>query len=184
MISVIVTSIGYSKHIEPLYHTLSGWGDFEFVFIAGDHLVRKSRAELTNIGLAAATGDWLLVLDDDVVCKGAYWETIHSLDSNCVYGCEIHPNKLEHDVRWLNEWCILIPRELYEKIGGFDENFKTSMAFGGADYCLRAQEAGYGVEPLDVDFRHLEAGTKMDITPGHEATRVANLQYLKEKWNL
>jgi len=184
MISIIVTSIGYFEdHIIPLYKSFSRYGDFEFILVLGDRASKKSRSELTNKGLAAATGDWLLVLDSDVRCEGDY-NFINELPDDHIYGTEIHNMKMGRDIEWLNEPVLLIPRSLYEEIGGFDENFKTSMAFGGCDYSIRAKKAGWPVKYLDAPFVHLAANTSVKITENHGETRNANLKYICEKWDL
>ena len=184
MISVIVTSIGYfDEHIVPLYQSFSSYGDFEFILVLGDEASKKSRSELTNKGLAVATGDWLLVLDNDVRCEGDY-SFINELPDDRLYGPEIHGMKMGRDVVWLNESIILIPRPLYEEIGGFDENFTTSMAFGGCDYCIRAKEAGWPVKHLVVPFVHLVASTCVEISENYGESRNANLKYICEKWDL
>ena len=184
MISIIVTSIGYfDEYIVPLYQSFSKHGDFEFVLVLGDEASKKSRSELLNNGLAAATGDWLLVLDSDVICEGDY-SFINELPDDYIYGTEIHNMKMGRDIVWLNECVTLIPRSLYEEIGGFDENFKTSMAFGGCDYSIRAKKAGWPVRQLDAPFVHLIASTSLKITENHQDMRNANLKYICEKWDL
>ena len=184
MISIIVTSIGFfDEHIVPLYQSFSNYGDFEFILVLGDETRKKSRSELTNRGLAAATGDWLLVLDSDVRCEGDY-SFIYELPDDHIYGILIHKMKMGRDIEWLDECGILIPRSLYEEIGGFDENFLTSMAFGGCDYSIRAKKAGWTVKHLDAPFVHLVARTKEAITENHWETRNANVKYICKKWDL
>jgi len=179
MISIVVTSVGYfGEHIVPLVSSFTRFGDPEIII----SMTTKSRAEATNGAMRAATGDWIMVLDNDVRCKGDYG-FIESLDPHNIYGPDLHPNKLGQGVSWLNEWCIIIPREVYLTVGGFDEEFKASMPYGGADYCLRVQQQRGKVVQIDAPFIHLEAATKRD-NPLHGDIYWENLCYLQKKWGL
>ena len=177
MISIIVTSVGhFEEHVVPLYKSFKAHGDFEFILSIANPGDIRSRAELTNGGLASATGDWLITMDNDIRCNGSFG-FINNLDTKTLYGLK----RLLFNDNWLCEQCIAIPRGLYEEIGGFDENFQTSMSFGGVDYCIRAMEAGYKTDELVAPFKHLAAATKLD-NPEHERTRKENETYLKGKW--
>lgn len=179
MISIVVTSVGhFDDHIVPLYQSLIFYSDFEFILMMDDPYCIRSRAYMTNKALESASGDWLIVLDNDVRCNGGFF-FIEELDPAFIYGAEMQ----QSNPKWLNEWCMIIPRKLYEQVGGFDTGFKTSMACGGADYCIRANRLGWETRIIDLPFVHLEAGTKND-NPNHEETRVGNHAYLREKWKL
>lgn len=68
------------------------------------------------------------------------------------------------DVDWLSGAALCIKRELYEKIGGFDEQF--FMYLEDVDLCKRAHEAGYRVVYLpDAIITH---------AIGRSSDRVAN----------
>lgn len=58
------------------------------------------------------------------------------------------------DVEWLQSSCILIRRNVFNRIGTFDEGFRP-MYFDDLDFCLRASRAGFRLvyEPAAV-FRH------------------------------
>jgi len=176
MISIIVTSVGhFDDHIAPLYESFAKHGEFEFILMMSDPNEIISRSELTNKALAMASGDWLMIMDNDVRCEGPFEFT---MDPGKLYGME----NQQGNIKWLDEWCMVIHRSLYEAIGGFDEQYLTSMACGGADYSIRAEAAGWEVELLEAPFVHLVAGTKLD-SPIHEKTRQANHAYFQTKWS-
>lgn len=68
--------------------------------------------------------------------------------------------------------CLMVRREVFEKVGGFDENLPVN--FNDVDFCLRVQEAGYRVvwTPYAV-LRHHESATRKPIVLANE---VLNLQ--------
>ena len=72
--------------------------------------------------------------------------------------------------------CMLVRRELFEGLGGFDEGYRNGCE--DVDLCLSAREAGYRVryEPASVLFHH--EGT----SEGRFAHVQANLIRLRERW--
>jgi len=72
--------------------------------------------------------------------------------------------------------CLLIRKELFDSIGGFDERFRNG--FEDVDLCLKVQEAGQKViyQPKSVLF-HLESQT-----PGRKTHDEYNAQLLLERW--
>lgn len=58
---------------------------------------------------------------------------------------DVDPNK-ERDIDWVVGACMLVRRELIEKIGGFDPRF--FLFFEDMDLCRRAWNAGYRVHYL------------------------------------
>ena len=67
------------------------------------------------------------------------------------------------DVDWLSGACFMTRRDLFERLGGFDERF--FLYWEDADYCLRAAAAGARrVYVPTVDVRHL-AGRSSDRNP-------------------
>ncbi|MBC7997018.1 MAG: hypothetical protein IAF58_03700 [Leptolyngbya sp.] len=69
---------------------------------------------------------------------------------NSIIGARHFPEELSIDVEietgkasWVSSNCILIPRKVYEAVGGFDGNLPAILA--GIDFCFRAQALGFGV---------------------------------------
>jgi O-antigen biosynthesis protein len=54
--------------------------------------------------------------------------------------CRMH---LAQEVSGVTAACLMMRRDVFEKIGGYDETFK--VAFNDVDLCLRIREAGYVV---------------------------------------
>ena len=92
---------------------------------------------------------------------------------------------LEHDSRqvtsvdWLSGACLLLLREAYEAINGFDEEF--FLYFEDADLCRRLREAGYGVR-YERSVRAVHLGGQ---SSGHQEVRdhhVASRRRYYRKW--
>lgn len=179
MISIIVTTVGhFENHIVPLYESFARHGEFEFILTMPSPKEIIDRSVVTNQALSIANGDWIMILDNDVRCEGPFG-FIEELDPSSLYGLA----EQQGNLKWLDEWCMIIHRSLYEEIGGFDEKYLTSMACGGADFSIRASAAGWETKLIEAPFTHLYAGTKND-NPDHEKTRLGNHAYFRKKWGL
>lgn len=81
--------------------------------------------------------------------------------------------------------CYLIRREVYEKVGPFDENFRIAFCEDG-DYDLRLYKAGIRAYCLDLPFLHHGSMTIKNADP-IEIRRIQiqadkNREYFKRKW--
>jgi len=86
----------------------------------------------------------------------------------------------ERDVGWVSGACLMIRRNLFEEVGGFDENF---FLYGeDADLCLRVQRHGYRVIYFPkVNIIHLEARSSKRVR-SHALSRGyrSKLYYFRE----
>ncbi|MDP3998539.1 MAG: glycosyltransferase family 2 protein, partial [bacterium] len=66
-----------------------------------------------------------------------------------------HPSLSYHPLTYLSGCCLAIKRQVFEKIGLFDE--KYFLYFEDLDFCLRAKKAGFKIalEPKVVIFHKL-----------------------------
>lgn len=81
-------------------------------------------------------------------------------------------------------YANLYPRKVWEKVGGFDEEFKTG--YDDTDWCMRAQKAGVKlVIALDALVWHC-SGASADKTMGalNSDIRAQNEAYFRQKWSL
>lgn len=76
-------------------------------------------------------------------------------------------------------FATLIPRKVWEKVGGFDENFKTGQ--DDIDYCKRVKNAGFNLNlALDVLIWHF-GGVSADKTMD-QSLRQESIKYFYQKW--
>ncbi|WP_457640689.1 glycosyltransferase [Persephonella sp.] len=82
-------------------------------------------------------------------------------------------------------FCWIKRREIYEKIGGFDEKFFPAF-FEDDDYCLRVKKAGYKIFCAEDVFIHHElgktSGADKDITKNKYF--IINKRKFEKKWGI
>ncbi|WP_177193557.1 glycosyltransferase family 2 protein [Thermodesulforhabdus norvegica] len=83
---------------------------------------------------------------------------------------------VERDYDVVTAACMLVRRDVFEKMGGFDERFVNG--YEDVDFCLRVREAGYRVvyTPKSVVY-HLESAT-----PGRFDHSIPNIRLLHNRW--
>jgi hypothetical protein len=194
MISVVATAVGgWGRYAKPMIDSiLKHEPGAEIIIVdAGRLMPNEYRSAMIikadkvncsagqNIGLGIGTGDWFLVCDVDVICKGSF---LHLFDMEPgVYGPKMHSAGFEGMPRdWLDGWLYAIHRDVFDAVGGFDENIEGA-GFEDADLCYRAENAGYPVARKSFPFHHLEAGIKSEISPGYRTVRENNIEYVKQK---
>lgn len=207
-LAVITTSIGgWDKYIVPFIDSIRKYEkDVPIIIVdAGSnypaqykdenvHILKTPElncSEAQNIGLDYMTADWYLVSDCDVLCRAEFVNRIHRLPDDAIYGNKMHPKDrgggkkqpFETPYRWLDGWIYAIPDKIYQRIGGFDENFEGS-GFEDADYCWRAMERGFDLRLAGLPFLHLADNAKKTISPRYKEVRQRNITYLRNKWDL
>lgn len=86
------------------------------------------------------------------------------------------------DVSAVTAACMLMPKKVFEELGGFDE--KLAVAYNDVDLCLRIREKGY----LIVCNSFVEAYHYESISRGYEEKQGnvdrfrKEVAYMKEKW--
>lgn len=159
-----------------------------------------------NFGAKAASGDYLLLLNDDVrlgmSALGQLWAARGAAD---VVGCLIcHADgTVNHAGTKLVPWpdhvgrgaavspahigtvareavtfaCALVTKEMWDRLGGLDERFHYS--FEDTDFCLRVLEAGGRIAcALGARVTHDECGTRERHGPRDRA----NAETYRELW--
>ncbi len=79
--------------------------------------------------------------------------------------------------------CMVIRKEIYEKVGGLDE-LNLAVALNDVDFCLRVREAGYrNVWTPFAELYHHESATRGYENTASKKVRLAGeRQYMKERW--
>jgi len=144
--------------------------------ISGVRTKRVSYAEAINKGVKQSQGDWIISINNDVLCQGKFVETIEKLDKGVVYGRQIITEKGHV---WLGNWLAVFHRSLFEKVGGFDPLFEM-CGFEDADFCVRAKKLGYMTLPVDLPFHHLWGRTRWQL-PKYPQVRKHNMDYFEQK---
>jgi hypothetical protein len=89
--------------------------------------------------------------------------------------------RLAHDVTAATGACLLVSREAFDAIGGFDTQF--AVAYNDVDLCLRLRERGYRVvlAPL-ARLVHVEAASFGSHVQGRAAEWKAESDLIHERW--
>ncbi|RYF30347.1 MAG: glycosyltransferase family 2 protein [Comamonadaceae bacterium] len=79
--------------------------------------------------------------------------------------------------------CLVVRKELYERIGGLDET-KLTVAFNDVDLCLRLREAGYrNVWTPYAELLHHESATRgLDVAPEARERFAREEAYMERRW--
>lgn len=153
-------------------------------------------AQARNTGIETATGELLLMLDDDMVADPkmlSEHDTSHRAGADVVLGdMPIHPGSPDNMLSWgVGEWArgrrerlckpgaeigigdlltgqLSISRVAYDGVGGFDPSFTREGMFGGED--------------LDFGYRLAKAGCEIVFNPAaisYQYYDVDPAQYLR-----
>jgi hypothetical protein len=141
--------------------------------------IRVSYAEALNVAAGMCKADWMVMVNNDVICNAPFADLVDGLDKRTVYG------KVEYSefgAKWLDGWIMVVSRQLWDVVGGFDTNFAYA-GFEDADYCLRAKSLGNCVKTIDLPFTHKQAHTRY-LMPDYFEQRKKNIEYLVMKHRL
>jgi GT2 family glycosyltransferase len=75
-----------------------------------------------------------------------------------------------------------VRREVYLKVGGFDENL--AVAFNDIDFCLRLRKAGYRIvwTPYAELIHYESASRGVDDSTPKQTRFLAEVDYMNSKW--
>lgn len=129
-----------------------------------------------NFGLSQATGDYLIVMNDDLVMQKG------SLSDMCDPEAVTSPKENGHEQPFYGN-CFCIPRWVYEKVGGLDERYRISY-FDDDDYIntLRKAKIPMKCKPAVVFENPNGGGTTLHVFPDHQEFFEENKQKFIEKW--
>lgn len=79
-------------------------------------------------------------------------------------------------------FCWMLPRSLYEQLGGLDEQFGQGL-FEDDDYCQRVRRAGYSIWCVEDSFvHHYGGGATVWDSPKYKALFARNRALYEAKW--
>src|SRR5438552_11313740 len=82
----------------------------------------------------------------------------------------------------LTGFCLLVRREVLDKIGGFDERYGVGF-FDDDDLCVRAREAGFRLlVAQNVFIHHFGSRTFRGLGIDCEKQLASNFERFKDKW--
>jgi GT2 family glycosyltransferase len=137
-------------------------------------------AEANNQGLAAATGDIIVFLNNDVECRAGFLEQVErDTEGGALYG----PSKLEKFGHpYLEGWCIAAQRSVWEALRGWDAEYFTGLYWEDNDLCYRATKAGFLLIQRPWPVWHFNNYTS-NRTPGAKDNSAGNMARFLERAN-
>ncbi len=172
-----------------------------------------------NVGMAAARGRYICLLNSDTVVTDGWLEhMIHAMEdkprvglvgpvTNSITGGQklaevdydqdslqglaefaaqraIEQAGRTEQALWVVGFCVVIKREVIEKIGGLDEGFGRGN-YEDTDFCLRAFLAGFTSAVAKASFVH-HFGSRSFLAGGidYEKELEAKFQIFRAKWDL
>lgn len=129
-----------------------------------------------NFGLSQASGDFLLVMNDDIVQFDG--DLADLCDDNAV------TTPIEDGIRSHKIWgnCFCMPRWVYEKTGGLDERYRISY-YDDEDFIFTLQDLDIPMKCIEtVDFSNPHGGTTLHTFPDHNEFYEENKRKFLNKW--
>ena len=158
-----------------------------------------------NLGVQSSAGDWILLLNNDVVLTPRWLEGL--LNAAVENGLDIvSPALREGPLNYeLEEYaqefvdttgkatrlgaahgvCFLVRRRVFAAVGLFDENFRFGQ-FEDADFFQRARRAGFALGATGRSFVHHFGSVTQDYVRQQmplEAYEDWNRDYYRSKWS-
>ena len=194
---------------ESRVRVLSCDGPFNFSAIINSGVARSTGSLIgfINNDIEVISREWLgemvsHAIRPDVGCVGAklYYDDGRIQHGGVIVGLggvaghshkyfpEIHPGYfnrilLTQSLSAVTAACMLVRREVFEHVGGFEENH-LQVAFNDVDFCLKVREAGYRNvwTPYARLYHHESLSRGVENSPDKRARFVSEVLFMKRKW--
>lgn len=94
----------------------------------------------------------------------------------------MHKESLQQNLSAVTAACLMVRREVYEAVGGFEE--KLAVAFNDVDFCLKVREQGYLIvyDPY-VELYHFESKSRGKENTKEKVQRFqSEIEYMRTRW--
>lgn len=204
------TTFSYYKEIEGENVKVVYW-DGEFNYSAINNFgVRHASGEyllFLNNDIEVIRGDWLgemlancqrkevgivgakLYYPDDTVQHAGIVVGIGGIAGNMFVGLKrgytgyMHKAVIQQDLSAVTAACMMIKREVFQQVEGFEEKLK--VAFNDVDLCLKVRKAGYLVvyDPY-VELYHYESKSRGAEDTKEKIRRFqSEIEFMRCRWN-
>ncbi|MCR5814047.1 MAG: glycosyltransferase family 2 protein [Desulfovibrio sp.] len=95
----------------------------------------------------------------------------------------MYTNQLVREVSCVTAACMLTPKDLFTRLGGFDSQ-RYPVAFNDVDYCLRVREENYRIlwTPYARLRHHESASRGRDLDSMNKARSLREMNYFRARW--
>lgn len=142
-----------------------------------------SYTESVNDGLSRASGDFLIVLNDDILMKDPMF-----LEKMCQEGCitawQLGDFHLTEE-RVPDAACFGMSREVFKRMGLLDLRYKDGINFEDTDYFFKAKSLGIPFVDAHVDMVHFGNATLNTYFDSIRWDRTYhNESIFRQKWSI
>ncbi len=116
-------------------------------------------------------------------CGGIVWKNGNAWNYGRNYDSNDPNCNFVRDVDYISGSCLLVRKELFDKVGGFDKRFHPAYC-EDTDLCFSIRKLGYEVlyQPL-ASITHYEGSTQgTDTAKGIKSYQVENQKKFQQKW--
>jgi len=150
-------------------------------FIGADEIIvvsnwREGYAKPINKGLAIARGDFMCVMNDDLVWDGGSLKRL--CDEDAVVSPMVNGKSQDY---WGCAFCF--PRWVYEKTGGLDERYEISY-FDDDDFWMTLKKLEIPHYCSTIVSLTTEGGKTLDKMPDRNEFFQKNKKLFEEKWGV
>lgn len=159
-----------------------------------------------NTGIKAASGEWVVVLNNDVIVApgwldgmldaAEHWKlqivTPAIREGECTYDINAYARELTGRMQRVirrdraNGICFMAHRRVFDAIGLFDEKFLIGQ-YEDKDFFLRAARAGFALGTVGSAFLHHFGSATQKVLKRDSVARpyaLKNKAYFAKKWKL
>jgi GT2 family glycosyltransferase len=163
---------GKRKVLEKCIRSLRGHD--ELIVVTGR---QESMARAVNMCLEFSHGDYIIVSNDDIeLSKG-------NLKNLCVSGSVTQPILHGGIQKKFHAHLFCIPRDIYEKVGGWDESF-TGNFFEDSDWWMLLEKNNIPILTIDsVHILHNHPGRTIERVKNDDRINYNRMKFI-EKWGI
>lgn len=191
---VIVVSNGCKDHTP--FHFEKEFKDIHFHLVHWPHPLGYPKA--VNMGMSAATGDYVILLNNDTVLFDKSWldQLLEPFNNHPKAGVTGLIKRYQGGKPWILFFCAAIKRGVINKIGLLDETF-TPGCGEDIDFCIRAYNAGYSIHQVpEIKLDGIngtnkvagpfpiyhEGGVTVNSNPNQQITYARNMKIIEERY--
>jgi GT2 family glycosyltransferase len=129
-------------------------------------------AAACNQGLAHATGDIIVMLNNDIIAEPGWLAAVErDVKGDGLYGPETHVKIIQgRPLLYVDGWCVAARREVWQRLGGFDAVTFAKPYWEDVDLSWRAVQKGYTLHQRRWKVRHLGNTTSRTVAGAYDAS--------------
>lgn len=171
-VSLIIPTLRVGDLLEKCIKSFEG--DYDELIVIDD--TDLSLAKKINKGLKQASGDFLVVSNDDVEKHEG------SLRELCVEGEVISPRIRGHYHKTFHAHMFCLSRDIYEKVGGYSEDYE-GVYYIDSDYWMKLKEAGFSpILAEDVYIYHNHPASTIKTLDSKQQDMGSARKWFISKW--